>query len=453
MVHTLVFIGMGIVGRCVAEMLHKFGKYNVIIIAPDADLMNEPALHLLAKHMNVKIIPRRITKINVKHIIHKYVAGAKIVVDVSYNVCFKPLVDYCTHHNILYVNTSLESWPSNYLYMLDKKLYNRTLRCSHDEIRAMKFKTTCVISHGMNPGLITHFARVGLLKAAKWAYVRMKSGKSKELLKKAIANRHWAVMAMILKLRAAHCSEVDTQISSHHRKPDEFMNTWSCIGFYEEGVDPVQIGWGTHEDKLHLKHEWTSPNQISLYTRGVDMKHESYVPRYGKIKGYLVSHSENDTLSESLKYGNYQPSAYYVYQPCTAAVASINEVKHKKYHELDAIWPMRGDVISGYDAVGSLLIFDKYGPMKGKTLWSGTILSVKQTRKLGIKYSGPTAVQVAISILAVIDWMKKHPDMGLCFPEDLPSEHILKFCRRYLGDIVCKFVPYKNSGKFTPIPH
>jgi homospermidine synthase len=301
----------------------------------------------------------------------------------------------------------------------------------------------------MNPGLITHFARIGILKAAKWAMLHAKI--DKKALQSAIVARNWARMAYILKLRTAHCSEVDTQISAHRRKPDEFMNTWSCIGFYEEGVDPMQIGWGSHESSKH-DGQRTSDNQVSFHIRGIDKKHESYVPKYGKIKGYLVSHSENDTLSASLRYGSYQPSAYYVYLPCKDAIASIDAVKKKKYHELDKIWSMRSDVTSGYDAVGSLLIFDKHGPLKGKTLWSGTILNVKQVRKLGIKYSGPTSVQVAISLFAVIDWMKSHPDKGLMFPEDLPSEHIIKFCKRYLGNVVCKFTSYKdkNNGKFNP---
>jgi len=31
-----------------------------------------------------------------------------------------------------------------------------------------------------------------------------------------------------------------------------FVNTWSCVGLLEEGLEPVQLGWGTHE-KTHPK--------------------------------------------------------------------------------------------------------------------------------------------------------------------------------------------------------
>jgi len=29
-----------------------------------------------------------------------------------------------------------------------------------------------------------------------------------------------------------------------------FVNTWSCVGFLDEGLKAPEVGWGTHEKKL-----------------------------------------------------------------------------------------------------------------------------------------------------------------------------------------------------------
>ncbi|MFM8652882.1 MAG: saccharopine dehydrogenase C-terminal domain-containing protein, partial [Acidimicrobiaceae bacterium] len=42
-------------------------------------------------------------------------------------------------------------------------------------------------------------------------------------------------------------SERDTQITNRPKEVNEFVNTWSVEGFYEEGVAPAEMGWGTHE--------------------------------------------------------------------------------------------------------------------------------------------------------------------------------------------------------------
>ena len=36
-------------------------------------------------------------------------------------------------------------------------------------------------------------------------------------------------------------------IATAPKRVDEFVNTWSVEGFYEEGIAPSELGWGTHE--------------------------------------------------------------------------------------------------------------------------------------------------------------------------------------------------------------
>ena len=56
--------------------------------------------------------------------------------------------------------------------------------------------------------------------------------------------------------KVIHISERDTQVSSLPKAINEFVNTWSIEGFYEEGTAPAELGWGTHERRLP-KHAYT----------------------------------------------------------------------------------------------------------------------------------------------------------------------------------------------------
>lgn len=107
----------------------------------------------------------------------------------------------------------------------------------------------------------------------------------------------WPLLAMLLGVKVMHISERDTQISSTPKKVNEFVNTWSCEGIYEEGkaplhfrkkkirleinffvffcrfskgVAPAEIGWGTHEKTLPpgaFQHSTGPKNQICLASK------------------------------------------------------------------------------------------------------------------------------------------------------------------------------------------
>ena len=57
----------------------------------------------------------------------------------------------------------------------------------------------------------------------------------------------WAQLAQALGVRVIQVSERDTQSGAMPRAPGEFVNTWSVEGFIAEALQPVEIGWGSHE--------------------------------------------------------------------------------------------------------------------------------------------------------------------------------------------------------------
>ena len=51
-------------------------------------------------------------------------------------------------------------------------------------------------------------------------------------------------------MKVIHIAERDTQTADQANKSGEFVNTWSVDGFTGEGLQPAELGWGTHEKAL-----------------------------------------------------------------------------------------------------------------------------------------------------------------------------------------------------------
>ena len=48
-------------------------------------------------------------------------------------------------------------------------------------------------------------------------------------------------------VKGIHIAERDTQRAKQPKPMDVFVNTWSVEGFISEGLQPAELGWGTHE--------------------------------------------------------------------------------------------------------------------------------------------------------------------------------------------------------------
>ena len=79
-------------------------------------------------------------------------------------------MQWCHENQVLYVNTSVEAWDPDAVKQTASP-YEKTL--DHRQMRLMeltkdwKDATTCVVDHGANPGLISHFAKHGLVDIAE----------------------------------------------------------------------------------------------------------------------------------------------------------------------------------------------------------------------------------------------------------------------------------------------
>jgi homospermidine synthase len=297
---------------------------------------------------------------------------------------------------------------------------------------------TAVLEHGANPGLISHFAKQGLVDIAEAVLSdRAARGSAADAIRRHLESRSFNRLAQALGVRVIHCSERDTQITSLPKAVDEFVNTWSVEGFREEGTTTAEMGWGTHEKTLPplaWQHSAGPRNQICLARMGINTWVRSWVPS-GPIQGMVVRHGEAFTISERLTVEEdgtpvYRPTVHYAYCPCDSAIASLTELRGNNYKLQSRQRIVTDEITSGSDALGALLMGH---PLT--SWWIGSDLDIEESRRL-VPHQNATTMQVAISVVAAVIWMIENPRRGVLVPEDLPHETVLNVAKPYLGSFI-----------------
>jgi len=448
----ILFVGYGAVAQCTLPILVKqLGvPYRDITIM---DFEDRRAVLQPWLKRGVKFVRDRVTRANMGALLGKHLTAGDVLIDLAWNIDCCELVQWCHDKGILYVNTSVELWDP-YENSKNAAPQKMTLYWRHMKLRAMtaKWKTpgpTAVLEHGANPGLISHFTKQGLLDIGKRTIKDKRvTGHAAEKLGQLIADHKFNELAMQLGVKVIHCSERDTQITNRPKAVDEFVNTWSVEGFREEGTTTAEMGWGTHEKELPdlaYEHATGPRNQICLARMGINTWVVSWVPNYC-IRGMVVRHGEAFTISDRLtvwKNGKavYRPTVHYAYCPADVAIASLNELRGYDYQLPVKQRILNDEITSGADILGSLLMGHSYN-----SWWIGSDLSIEESRRL-VPHQNATTMQVAISVVAAVSWMIENPARGVCIPDDLPHEYVLKIAKPYLGKWISK------PSDWTPLKH
>jgi homospermidine synthase len=310
-----------------------------------------------------------------------------------------------------------------------------------------------VVEHGANPGLVSHWVKVALEDIAGALVKRAIPADRRAGLERALVAGDFARLALLTGVKVIHISERDTQISNVPKQVNEFVNTWSVAGFYEEGVAPAEMGWGTHERRLPpgaQVHPYGPGNQICLSQMGINTYVRSWVPTSGEIIGMVVRHGEAFTISDHLTVWEqgipvYRPTVHYAYLPTDAAIASLHELKMRNYTMQPAERIMNDEIISGMEEMGVLLLgHDLTG------WWVGSQLTIEESRRL-VPGQSATTLQVAASMLGALRWMLRNPRKGVLVPDNLPHREVLEIANPYLG--TCPSVPTDWTplkGRFDP---
>jgi len=448
----VLVIGCGSVSQCTIPLILKHLPVKAERITV-MDYVDNRRTIREALGRGVKYVRKMITKNNLAKVLGMYVGRGDIIIDLAWNIDCATILKWCHDRGVLYINTSVELWDP-YEDIENKTPPERTLYVRHMAIRDMVKSwgaakgPTAVIEHGANPGLVSHFTKLALKDIAEKVLSKKIAKERRARLTKALNTKDWPGIAQITGVKTIHISERDTQIANKPKEVNEFVNTWSVEGFREEGVAPAEMGWGTHERRLprgaHF-HISGPGNQICLARPGIKTFVRSWVP-CGEIVGMVVRHGEAFTISDHLTVWEkgrpvYRPTVHYAYCPTDAAIASLLELEMRQFDLQKKQRIMTDEIISGRDELGVLLMGHDFNAW-----WVGSLLDIHETREL-LPHQNATTLQVACSVLAAVTWMIKNPGRGVCVPDDLPHEDILKVAMPYLGPFVSMpvdWTPLKN---------
>ncbi|HEV8015687.1 MAG TPA: saccharopine dehydrogenase C-terminal domain-containing protein [Stellaceae bacterium] len=427
----LVIVGFGSIGQGVLPLIlrHIDMKANQVTIVTAEDRGQKEA-----KDLGVRFLVEPLTRENYANVLEPLLGPGDFLLNVSVEVSSLALIELCGTKGALYLDTCLEPWPGGYTDpdLSPSLRSNYALRENGLALRAKRpGGPTAVVTHGANPGLVSHFIKVALLDLAE------ESGhdaapKTRE---------DWAALAAALGVKVIHIAERDTQIARIAKQPGEFVNTWSIDGFVAEGMQPAELGWGTHERHFPPdggRHEFGSGCAIYLNRPGAATRVRSWTPLEGPYHGFLITHAEAISVADYFTHREgdavrYRPTVHYAYHPCDDAVLSMHEIWGKNFRLQESKRLMMDEIEHGIDELGILLM----GHAKG-AYWYGSRLSVEEARRL-VRFNNATSLQVTAAALAGMIWALENPQRGIVEPDEIDHERILDICRPYLGKVVGEY--------------
>jgi len=434
----LVIVGFGSIGQGVLPLLLRH-----IEIRPDqiAIISAEPRGHEVAAEYGVGFIETALTRENYRAVLEDRLGSGDFLLNVSVDVSSVALIEFCRERETLYLDTCIEPWPGGYTdpNLPPSARSNYALRESALALRSRGSDSpTAVITHGANPGLVSHFVKQALLDVAHEA----------DRATHAPTDRMgWARLAERLGVKAIHIAERDTQVAAIAKNPREFVNTWSIDGFFSEGSQPAELGWGTHERHFPAdgrRHDFGSQAAIYLLRPGAATRVRSWTPLEGPYHGFLITHGESISIADylTLREGDqvrYRPTCHYAYHPCDDAVLSLHELAGRNWHLQTNKRLMMDEIEKGIDELGVLLM----GPARG-VYWYGSRLTIEEARRVAPR-NNATSLQVTAPVLAGIIWALENPSRGVVEPDEMDFARILDICRPYLGEVVGVW------GDWTPL--
>ena len=433
--NKVLILGAGSVSQSVLPLLieHLVDAKQITIM----DQRDNRARVKGALDQGATYVQDQITQGNLDAQLSKYLSAGDFLLDLAWNIDANTILQWCHDHGVLYLNTSVEEWDpyegGSNKHPLERTLYYRHMRMRDMKSRWTKTGATAIVEHGANPGLVSHLVKKALVDIATKGLSDGKVGKDVE---SALTDERYNELSHLLGVKVIHISERDTQVTNKPKQWGEFVNTWSVEGFYEEGVAPAELGWGTHEKTLPAnayEHPSGPKNQIAIAQPGATTWVRSWVPNF-EIQGMVIRHGEAFTISDHLSVSEngktiYRPTVHYAYCPSNEAIVSMKELEMLNWelHKNQRI--MNDEITGGDDRLGVLLMGHPY-----RSWWTGSLLTIEDSRKL-IPGQSATTVQVSSAVYAAVAWAMKNPNAGLLVPDEMPWREVLGYAEKYWGGI------------------
>jgi homospermidine synthase len=426
-------IGFGSIGRGTIPLIERHFNFDLsrfVVIDPsdeDRSLLDE---------RGIRFIQQGVTRENYRDLLAPLLTaggGQGFCVNLSVDTSSLAIMELCREIGALYIDTVVEPWIGFY-FDKTKGPGDRANYALRETVLEARRKspggTTAVSCCGANPGMVSWFVKQALLDLKRDLKMEGAEPSSRD---------EWAALAHRLGVKGIHIAERDTQRANTPKAANLFVNTWSVEGFVSEGLQPAELGWGTHEKWVPTNartHETGCQAAIYLMQPGANTRVRTWTPTAEAHYGFLVTHNESISIADYFTvHGSdgkavYRPTCHYAYHPCDDAVLSLHEMFGKE-GERQPDWKIldEKEIVDGRDELGVLL----YGHAKN-AYWFGSRLSIEETRKLA-PYQNATGMQVTSAVLSGMVWALENPEAGIVEADDLDFRRCLEVQRPYLGPV------------------
>ena len=200
----LIFVGFGSIGQGVLPLILRH-----VGIQPDqvTIVTADEAGEKIAQEYGVRFVKHALTRQNYKSVLDPIVGRGDFLLNLSVDVSSLALIKFCWEKGSLYLDTCTEPWPGGYTdpTISPSRRTNYALREEALTLRDSKQRApTAVITHGANPGLVSHLVKQALLNIASDTGVTVEEPNTRG---------EWAALAHLLGVKVIHIAERDTQIS------------------------------------------------------------------------------------------------------------------------------------------------------------------------------------------------------------------------------------------------
>ncbi|MBY0613186.1 MAG: homospermidine synthase [Beijerinckiaceae bacterium] len=429
----IVMIGFGSIGKGTLPLIERHFSYDrsrfVVIDPDDSD-------RALLDERGIRFIHEGVTRDNYRTLLEPLLTvggGQGFCVNLSVDTSSLEIMRFCREIGALYIDTVIEPWPGFYF---DTTLgaESRTNYALRETVMAEKAAkpggTTAVSCCGANPGMVSWFVKQALVNIAKDTGHDAPEPTTRE---------GWAKLMQTLGVKGVHIAERDTQRAKNPKPQGVFVNTWSVEGFLSEGMQPAELGWGTHENwkPANAGEQVTgSKAAIFLLQPGANTRVRSWTPTAQAQYGFLVTHNESISIADYYTVRTndkvvFRPTCHYAYHPANDAVLSLHELFGQAGRIQDEFHILNEDeIVDGIDELGVLV----YGHAKN-AYWYGSQLSVEETRALA-PYQNATGLQVTSAVLAGMVWALENPNAGIVEADEMDYRRCLEVQLPYLGPVI-----------------
>ena len=453
----IVMIGFGSIGRGTLPLVERHFRYD-----PKRFTVIDPIgkNRALVEERGLRFVQDHVTAANIDALLRPLLSegeGQPFIINLSVEVSSTAVMRLAREHDALYIDTVAEPWPGFYTdaSLSVSQRSNYALREGVLELRRelqgadlSARGATAVSCCGANPGMVSWFVKQALLNLAADL-----GGHHDEPRDRA----GWARLARDLGVKGIHIAERDTQRAAKPKAMGTFVNTWSVEGFVSEGLQPAELGWGTHEKALPAegrRHDFGPDCAIYLLRPGAGTRVRSWCPTPGAQHGFLVTHNEAISIADYLTLREdgsevgYRPTCHYAYHPADDAVLSLDEMAGAQWQRQPRSHILEEDeIVDGLDELGVLL----YGHARN-AYWYGSQLSIEETRRIAPRQNA-TGLQVTSAVLAGMVWALENPCAGIVEADEVDFRRCLEVQTPYLGPVVgvyTDWTPLVDRGQLFP---